>query len=52
MSELELLTSCTLRDLLEALRRDVKIRKALLAERRLPVRRYGNTARAAYSAAV
>lgn len=52
MSELELLTSCTLRDLLEALRRDVKIRRALLAERRFPVRRYGKTARAAYSAAV
>ena len=39
MSELVLLTSCTLRDLFSELRREVKMRKALLAERRLPVRR-------------
>jgi hypothetical protein len=39
MSEEVLVTSCTLSDLFEELRREVKIRKALLAERRLLVRR-------------
>lgn len=39
MSEEVLLTSCTLSDLLEELRREVNMRYALLAERRLLVRR-------------
>lgn len=47
ISQLVLLTSCTPRDLLEDVRRELKIRSALLAERRFPVRRYGKTARAA-----
>ena len=39
MSEEVLLTSWTLSDLLEELRREVNMRNALLAERRLLVRR-------------
>lgn len=52
MSDFEDDTSCALRDWLLALRREVKMMKALFAERRLRVRRYGKTARAAYRAAV
>ena len=39
ISEEVLLTSCTLSDLLKELRREVKIKNALLADRRLLVRR-------------
>lgn len=39
VSKLGVLTSCTLRDTLELVRRVVKTRWALLAERRLLIRR-------------
>lgn len=47
VSKLGALTSCTLRDDLLVVRRVVKTRWALLAERRLLIRRYGKIARAA-----
>ena len=51
-SELPLLTSWTLRLLFASTSLPVNSLKDLEASRRLPVRRYGKTARAAYSAAV
>ena len=44
-SELVLLTSWTPRDGLEEESRDVNIKKALLALRTFPTKRYGSTAR-------
>lgn len=44
-SELELLTSCTASEGFDVESRVVKSSRALLALRRLPVRRYGKTAR-------
>lgn len=51
-SELALLTSCAPSEGFEKDSRDVNINKALLALRRFPIRRYGNTARDAKMAAV
>lgn len=44
-SELALLTSCAPSEGFEEDNREMNISKALLALRRFPVRRYGNTAR-------
>lgn len=46
-SELALLTSCTPSEGFVEESFDVKMRKALLALRRFPIKRYGNTAREA-----